>query len=130
MCRILIVDDLQDHIFWLKTHLEEQGYTVQTALGGWSALEIIKDWHPNIVLLDIILLDMLGYSVVKRIRENLDLAQPRIILITASSVLEESEAMATGADAFVRKPIYLNQLLPILNRWCAQSSDRQGELSL
>ena len=51
-------------------------------------------------------------------RQNPNLSKTRVVLATASSVLEESEAMASGADAFLRKPFDLDQLLAIVEKLC------------
>jgi CheY-like chemotaxis protein len=122
MYKILVVDDVADNLSLLQTLLELEGYIVNTASSGWTALDIIETLRPNVVVLDIFLTDMLGYAVVERIRKNPNLFETRIILATASSVLEEVEAISSGADAFMRKPLDCDQLLSIVKELCNQKS--------
>ncbi|MBI4780106.1 MAG: response regulator [Oscillatoriophycideae cyanobacterium NC_groundwater_1537_Pr4_S-0.65um_50_18] len=124
MCHILIVDDIQDNTFWLQTLLESEGYRINTASGGWEALEEVEALKPDIVLLDVLMPDMVGYSVAERIRRNPAVSKIGIILMTASSVLNQDEAMNTGADAFFRKPIDSDQLLSALKTLCEQVKNR------
>jgi DNA-binding response OmpR family regulator len=117
MCRILIVDDIADNAVMLQIFLEAEGYSVETADSGWAGLRSIETLRPEIVLLDILMPDMSGYSVVQRIRQQENLANTRVVLVTACSVLDEAEAMTMGADAFIRKPVDLDRLLAIIKNF-------------
>jgi CheY-like chemotaxis protein len=121
MSHILIVDDIADNVLLLQTFLESEGYTVDTADNGWTALRSIETLRPDVVLLDILMPDMSGYSVVKRIRQQESLAKTRIVLVTAYSVLSEAEALSMGADAFIRKPVDLDQLLATVKDFCSEA---------
>jgi CheY-like chemotaxis protein len=114
MSHILIVDDIEDNSFLLKTLLEAEGYTVDTVNRGLVALRTIKTQPPDLVLLDVMMPDMNGYEVTQRIREDPSLADVQIVLVTAYTDISEDEAMAMGANAFVRKPIDIKQLLAIV----------------
>ncbi|MBI4783280.1 MAG: response regulator [Oscillatoriophycideae cyanobacterium NC_groundwater_1537_Pr4_S-0.65um_50_18] len=124
MHRVLVVDDVEDNVFWLQTLLETEGYEVATASSGWAALDLVESLHPNLVLLDILLADMIGYAVTERIRQNPNLSETRIVLITASSVLERDEAVEAGADAFMRRPLDPDQVLAIVKDLCNQTAER------
>ncbi|HEY9640789.1 MAG TPA: response regulator [Coleofasciculaceae cyanobacterium] len=123
MCRILVVDDTEDNVFLLKTLLELEGYTVDTACNGWDALHKIQATRPDIVLLDIIMPDMSGYSVTQRVRQDSNLSATSIILVTSFSVLEADEGLSKGADAFIQKPIDADQLIATVKRFCDRKSD-------
>lgn len=120
MCKILIVDDFVDDCLFLQTVLEIEDFTVATVDNGWAAVDVIREMHPNVVLLDILLPDMIGYSIVERIRQDSNLSEISVVLTTASSILGESEAIASGADAFIRKPIDPDYLLAIVKKLCGQ----------
>ncbi len=120
MYRILVVDDFIDNTLFLQTLLELEGYTVDTASSGLAAIDIIETLCPHVALIDIFLSDMIGYSLVERIRENPNLSELRVVLLTSSSVLKEDEAIASGANAFIRKPIDPDQLLAIVKKLCNQ----------
>ncbi|MBI4781645.1 MAG: response regulator [Oscillatoriophycideae cyanobacterium NC_groundwater_1537_Pr4_S-0.65um_50_18] len=125
MCKILIVDDFVDDCLFLQTVLEIEDYTVALVGNGWAAIDMIQELRPNVVLLDILLPDMIGYSIVERIRQNPNTCEIRIVLTTASSILNESEAMASGADAFIRKPLDPDYVLEIVKKLCDEKKDRQ-----
>ncbi|MBW4662187.1 MAG: response regulator [Drouetiella hepatica Uher 2000/2452] len=125
MSRILVVDDFVDNLLFIKALFESEEYTVDTATSGFAAIDLVEELRPDVVLLDIFLSDMIGYTVVERIRQNPKLTETRIVLSTASSVLDESEAMASGADVFLRKPFDSDHLLVIVKKLCARNNDRQ-----
>lgn len=125
MCKILIVDDFVDDCLFLQTVLEIEDFTVDIADNGWAAVDIIREMRPNVVLLDILLPDMIGYSIVERIRQDPNLSEIRIVLTTASSILEESASMASGADAFIRKPFDPDYVLALVKKFCDQKREEQ-----
>lgn len=104
---ILVVDDLADNLFLLKTILEAEGYTVDVAADGFTALEKVAQVPPELMLLDVMMPDMTGYEVLRRIRQNDRLAAIPIVLITAYDEVTE----AGDADGFLRKPIDFDELL-------------------
>jgi two-component system sensor histidine kinase/response regulator len=108
---ILIVDDLADNLFMLKTFLELQGYSVDTAERGASALEQAQDTLPDLILLDVMMPEMDGYEVTRAIRRHRDLQEIPVILITAYTDTCRIKGLAAGATDFVRKPIDLDELL-------------------
>lgn len=118
MCRILVVDDVEDNVFLLQTVLETEGYCVDTASNGRDALDKIHSTYPDVVLLDIRMPDMSGYSVAQKIRQDTSLSKTTIILVTSSSILEADEAFPSGANAFLQKPIDPYQVLATVKRFC------------
>jgi CheY-like chemotaxis protein len=118
MCRILIVDDIEDNVLVLQALLEAEGYVVETAESGWAALRKLKANPPDVVLLDVMMPDMTGYEVTERIRENQNLAQIPIVLVTAYSDVSVDEALSMGANDFIRKPIDYDQLLVSVKNFC------------
>jgi class 3 adenylate cyclase/ActR/RegA family two-component response regulator len=85
--------------------LETQGYEVQTASGGIEALEKINLRQPHLVLLDVMMPDLSGYEVCKRLRAAEITVLLPIIMVTASDELERIKAIEVGADDFLSKPI-------------------------
>jgi CheY-like chemotaxis protein len=118
--RILIVDDIDDNVVLLQTLLETEGYTVETAAGGWAALRQIKAHCPDLILLDVMMPDMSGYEVIERVRNKLEFTVP-IVLVTAYSDISQAEGMAMGANYLIRKPINSDELLDCVEKLCAQA---------
>jgi CheY-like chemotaxis protein len=127
MSHILIVDDIPDNILFLQTCLEAEGYKVTVTDRGMTALRLAKTLHPDIILLDAMMPDMTGYGVTEQIREDQSLSTIKIILVTAYTDISQNEAIAMGANAFIRKPIDLNQLLGILEGMNAERGTRKDE---
>ena len=120
MYHILIVDDIDDNVILLQTLLETEGYTVETAPGGWAALRQIKVCCPDLILLDVMMPDMSGYEVIDRVRNKLELLIP-IVLVTAYTDISREEGIEMGATYLLRKPIDSGELLDCVKRLCDKS---------
>lgn len=116
---ILLVDDNPDNLELLQLLLEAEGYAVQAVDSGQTALHQMKVSPPDLVLLDVMMPDMDGFEVVRRIRQgsfgsreaNRRLRGIPIILITAYDDQTTEYGWKLGADDFIRKPIDINELL-------------------
>ncbi len=109
--RLLIVDDVPDNLFLVRTILEEEGYEIITSSNGHDALKIIESEPPDLILLDVMMPVMDGYEVTRRIRAMKDLLFIPILLITAYDRANAVKGLDLGADEFIRKPIEADELL-------------------
>ena len=109
--RILVVDDLEDNLFLLQTILTEEGYEVDIAQSGKSALAKIEASPPDLVLMDAMMPQMDGYQVTRRIRENKKLPLIPILMITAYENANVPQGLELGANDFIRKPIDYDELM-------------------
>ncbi len=109
--RLLIVDDVPDNLFLVRTILEEEGYEIITSSNGHNALKIIESETIDLVLLDVMMPVMDGYEVTRRIRAMQDLPFIPILLITAYDRANAVKGLDLGADEFIRKPIEADELL-------------------
>jgi DNA-binding response OmpR family regulator len=104
--RILVVDDQAMNVDILKDRLTVQGYEVLTATDGEEALSIAMAQHPDLILLDIIMLGMDGHEVCRRLKSNPSLPLMPIIMITAKSEAQDIVAgFQAGADEYLTKPL-------------------------
>ncbi len=108
---ILVVDDSPDNLFLVQTILEEEGYEISLAEDGRVALDLIDQSPPDLVLLDVMMPEMDGFEVTKRIRENPKLPFMPILLITAFDQPSVVKGLDSGADDFIRKPVEVDELL-------------------
>lgn len=108
---ILVVDDLADNLFLLKAILETEGYTVELANSGSTAIAKAEAVPPDLMLLDVMMPGMTGYEVTQRIRQSEHLAEVPVVLITAYGEENATTGEAVGADGFIRKPIDVEVLL-------------------
>jgi CheY-like chemotaxis protein len=109
--RILVVDDIEDNVSLLQVILTEEGYEVDTAIDGRSALVKIEASPPDLLLLDAMMPKMDGYEVTRRIRQNNKLPFIPILLITAYVEADVPKGLELGANDFIRKPIDYDELL-------------------
>lgn len=108
---VLVVDDLPQNVRLLEAVLSPRGYRVLAAPSGHAALQILATERPDLVLLDILMPDMDGHDVCRRIRQNPDTAFLPVVLITASGTKDKLRALESGADDFVTKPFEQGELL-------------------
>ena len=108
---ILIVDDLPQNLRLLDAVLSPRGYRVLPAASGEEALRVLRDQQPDLVLLDIVMPDMDGYEVCRRIRTDPSTAYLPVVMVTASGDQEKLQAIEAGADDFVTKPFEKAELL-------------------
>lgn len=108
---ILVVDDSPDNVTILRTLLEARGYRVVSAPDGRSALARVREDHPDLVLLDVMMPGMDGWQVCRAIKGHADFASIRVVMVTARSEFEDRmEGMRSGADDYVAKPLNLAEL--------------------
>jgi two-component system, sensor histidine kinase and response regulator len=109
--RVLVVDDLPDNCFLIQALLQEEGYQIDVANNGSSALAYIEQSPPDLVLLDVMMPGMDGYEVTRRIRQNTSLPFMPILLITAHERPSVVQGLDIGADEFIRKPVEYDELV-------------------
>lgn len=103
--RVLVVDDYPDTREILTEMLVLHGFRVETAENGVEALEKIRAWRPDVVILDLSLPDLDGYEVCRRVRSDPDLRNLPVVAYTAFTDAERHErATAAGCAAVLIKP--------------------------
>jgi signal transduction histidine kinase len=109
--RVLIVDDVSTNLLLIKRILEDI-YIVKTAQSGEEALEILPEFRPDIILLDIMMPGMDGYDVCERIRSQKRYAFIKIILVSAKNMIDDRlRGYEVGADDYITKPFVKRELL-------------------
>ncbi len=115
--KVLIVDDKADNRLFLRRLLEPLGFAVREAENGLEAIALWQDWHPELILMDIVMPAMDGHEATRRIRAMPAGDAVKIVALSASAFDEDRDAvMATGADDFVRKPVTADDLLTTIGR--------------
>ena len=110
--KILIVDDRAENRAMLNDLLRSLGFETAEAKNGQQAIEIATRWHPDAILMDLLMPTMDGFEATRRIRQIPALQKVVIIAISASALENEREkSLQAGCDAFVAKPIQMDQLL-------------------
>jgi len=104
--RILVVDDNAANAELLEAYLAGFAWDVETVNSGAAALERVGREQPDIILLDIMMPDMSGYEVCRRLKSSAETRDVPIIMVTALTQVEEvEEAVDAGTDDFLSKPV-------------------------
>ena len=111
---LLIVEDIPDILTLLKATLEFKGYHVLTARDGQEALEAIQKERPVVVVTDILMPRMDGFSLVHHLRLNPETRDIPVIFLSATYVAPEDKtfALSLGATRFIEKPVNFEEFLP------------------
>jgi len=112
---VLVVDDEPQVVWVLQFSLEAEGYTTFAARDGVQALSAIAEHHPQLMLLDIMMPTMDGWSVLEEMMQLPREERPRVVVVSAMANLRDrAKAAEMGADAFMPKPFNVDDLLAVL----------------
>jgi DNA-binding response OmpR family regulator len=117
---ILVVDDNAEFMETIKLVLEYEDFEVKTALDGKTALKIIPQIQPALILLDIILPDIDGFTLCREIRRSSDI--PIIMLTGMTGEAEKITGLETGADDYLIKPFSNKELVTRIKTVLRRSS--------
>ena len=114
--RILVVDDDENILSLERTILEQKGFVVTTAAGGAEALKILGEEDFDLVLLDVMMPEIDGFTVCRKIKEEPRTKEIPVIFLTAKGGGEAlAEGFESGAIMYINKPFTANKLLTIVN---------------
>jgi CheY-like chemotaxis protein len=114
---ILVVDDIPDILKLLDATLQFKGYRVVTARDGQEALDVIKQERPALVIADILMPRMDGFSLLHRIRIDPETRDIPVVFLSATYVGQEDKefARAIGVTRFIEKPVDFDKFFPIIS---------------
>lgn len=112
MPRVLIADDNQQNAELLEAHLDGTGYETRIAANGEETLRTAAEWHPDVILLDVMMPKMSGFEVCKRLRASEATRGTGVLMVTALDQPADIErAIDAGTDDFVTRPVNKTELL-------------------
>src|SRR6266478_1292981 len=110
--RILIADDNPQGVELLEAYLAGTDYELAIATDGEETLARVADWHPDLILLDVMMPKISGFEVCKRLRNNPATRDIAVLMVTALDQTSDVErAVDAGTDEFLSKPINKTDLL-------------------
>lgn len=126
---VMIIEDEEALIAMLKYNLEKEGFDVCVSMNGEEAVDAVKFYRPNLIIMDWMLPVMSGVDICKQIRYNHDLRDIPVIMLTArSEEADKVKGLTSGADDYMTKPFSVPELIAriwaILRR--VQSVEKQG----
>ena len=115
---ILYVEDNVDNRTLVRRILMAEGYNLLEAVNASQALDILKSTQPNLILMDINMPDMDGYSLTAKIKGTPGLASIPIIALTANVMRGDRErSLEAGCDGYIQKPIDIDMLSEQIERF-------------
>jgi len=125
---IMVVDDDPEHVALVRLMLEQKGFVVRCAYSGPQLLAGLKEQKPDLIILDVVMPEMNGLEVLRRLKVAPETSSIPVIMLT---VLDTNEDMMTsyklGADYYVTKPFTRTQLMTGINRLLTKDQDLSVE---
>ena len=110
--KILIADDNAQNVELLEAYLSDVECDLQTAFDGEETLRVVEEFHPDLVLLDVMMPRLSGFEVCRKIRANPDTSDTLILMVTALNEASDFErGVQAGTDDFLTKPVNKVELL-------------------
>src|SRR6185369_5986536 len=115
--RILIADDEPNIVVSLEFLMKQLGHLVRVANTGEDALNAVREFNPDLILLDIMMPRMSGYDLCQSVRENPAWSNIKIVMLSARGrEIDVTKGIAVGADAHVTKPFSTKELVATVKR--------------
>jgi DNA-binding response OmpR family regulator len=114
--RVLVVEDEVDLAWVERFNLETEGYEARVANEGRSALDAIREFVPDVLLLDVMLPQLDGWSVMAKILELPTESRPKVIVVSAAGETARARAESLGAVSFLAKPFDMDELLALVGK--------------
>lgn len=129
--RLLLIDDDPNLILLVKDYLEFRGYEVVTAENGREALEVLEQDLPDMIICDVMMPEMDGYSLVKHVRENPRTSWIPVLFLSAKGQSQDRvKGLNTGADVYMVKPFEPEELVAQVEsslKQAARIAERPGK---
>jgi len=110
MTRVLLIEDNDNLAFGLSRSLEGEGYSVEIATDGTRGLSLARSSHPDLIVLDLMLPGVDGYTLLRTLRDE-KISTPVLILTARAEEADKVFGFRLGADDYVTKPFGLAELL-------------------
>jgi DNA-binding response OmpR family regulator len=108
---ILVVDDDPDTVAILARHLQREGFVALQAVSGAECLRLARENPVDVILLDLMMPEMDGFAVCRKLKDDAATAEIPVIMITARDDLDaRAEGMRLGVSDFLAKPVFRRQL--------------------
>ena len=126
MKTILLIEDNRDILENLTEYLEMEGYKILVANDGKKGVELAREFIPDLIICDVLMLEMDGREVLRLILNTTTSEIPFIFSSAMSEKIDREEALKLGADDYITKPYEVETLLKMAKNWIATGSTRQN----
>lgn len=124
--KILYIEDNEQNLYLVSFMLNDKGYEVLQARDGQEGIDSAAQSKPDLILLDIQLPNMDGYTVARNLRDKPDLAKTPIVALTSYAMAGDREkAMAAGCSGYIEKPINPDTFVEQIEQYLSEASSRE-----
>ena len=124
MTKILYVEDNEDNVYMLSRRLKRKGFEIVVAVDGEQGVEMAFSEKPDLILMDLSLPKMDGWTATKRIKSNNDLKSIPIIALSAHAMEEHKQrAIESGCNDYDTKPVDIERLLSKISAQLGEKND-------
>ena len=118
--KILLVDDEPNILVAIEFQLTKEGYQIQKAFDGQQAIEKVESFHPNIIILDVMMPGLDGFEVARRVRHMDGNDDIKIIFLTAKGTTQDKmKGYSTGGEYYLIKPFDNDELVDLVKELVA-----------
>jgi len=133
-CKVLVVDDNENHRLLLLKYFQDLGFTVEEAANGLAGMEIAQEFEPDVILIDLEMPIMDGKEMIEAIRQNTQLQNKTVFMVSANSQLI-CDPSGIKCDSFLVKPVDLERLLELLEKhlsleWQTLSEEPKPQIAI
>lgn len=122
---VLVIEDNTQNLYLMRFLLEKYNFTVAEAANGAEGLKLAKEIKPDLILLDIQLPEMDGYTVARELRKNEKLTDIPIVAVTSYAMVGDRERiLEAGANGYLEKPIDPNMFIDQINKYICLGQSR------
>lgn len=127
--KILVVDDEEDIVAIIRYNLEKSGYITESAAHGGQALEKARQFHPDLIILDIMMPEKNGMETLSSLRKNPEFSNTLVLFLTAlTGDQAEIKGLNEGADDYITKPIKPQLLISRVNALLRRVNKDNGKM--
>ena len=124
MTKILYVEDNEDNVYMLSRRLKRKGFDIVIAVDGEQGVEMASSEKPDLILMDLSLPKMDGWTATKHIKGNSELQSIPIIALSAHAMEEHKQrALESGCNDYDTKPVDLDRLLTKISKQLGNNND-------
>lgn len=110
--KIVIIDDKAENLSLFSSILSPYSYDIKVASSGQEGLEIVKNFHPELILLDVVMPQMSGYEVLNKLKQNRVTNDIPVIFLTAKDTADDIvKGFEAGATDYISKPFHPKELI-------------------
>jgi CheY-like chemotaxis protein len=123
---ILIVDDNPTNLKLVRVLLQGEGYDARTATDAEEALEVLKNFHPRLILMDVQLPGMDGLELTRQLKAHSEMRDITVVALTAYAMKgDEQKVLAAGCDGYIAKPIDTRNLPRLVAEYLTRSAAKK-----